>query len=36
MRLTRFILPALTAFVPAFAQESEGTDYVSNVLEALK
>jgi hypothetical protein len=36
MRLTTFVLPALVAFVPAFAQEGEASDYVSNLLEALK
>jgi len=36
MMLTKFVLAALAAFVPAFAQEAEGSDYVSNVLEALK
>jgi hypothetical protein len=37
MRLTTFLLPALAAFVPTLAQnDTEGSDYVSNVLEALK
>jgi len=38
MRLTAFLIPALAAFVPALAQnetDTEGSGYVSNVLEAL-
>jgi hypothetical protein len=39
MRLTTFLLPVLTACIPAFAQEgnnTEASEYVSTVTNALK